>query len=183
MRRIEYFLPNHRHRETRELINIVRLHGQSIGKVILRAVIQRVSSAKVTTEGEILATIGRGMVILLGVAQDDQKKDADYLTEKITNLRIFNDAAGKMNLSIRDMQGDILLVSQFTLLADCRKGRRPSFIEAARPDQANELYQYFFNKIKESGLSVREGRFQAIMSLELVNDGPVTLLLDSAKEL
>ncbi len=149
----------------------------------MKAVIQRVSLAKVSTGRELLARIGKGMVVLLGVAEEDGEKDRDYLADKITNLRIFDDEKGKLNLSIKDIAGEIMVVSQFTLLADCRKGRRPSFAEAARPDRANQLYKEFIEKLEETGLSVKEGRFQAKMSLELINDGPVTILLDSAKDL
>ena len=148
----------------------------------MKAVIQRVSSAKVTTGRELLARIGKGLVILLGVAEEDGEKDKDYVADKVANLRIFDDHNGKLNLSIKNIAGEILVVSQFTLLADCRKGRRPSFAKAAQPDRANQLYKEFIEKLEESGLSVKEGRFQAKMSLELINDGPVTILLDSSKD-
>jgi D-tyrosyl-tRNA(Tyr) deacylase len=148
----------------------------------MRAVVQRVSRAKVTVAGEITGQIGRGFLVLLGVAEGDTAEDARYLAQKISGLRVFEDAEGKMNLALADVGGGMLVVSQFTLLGDCRKGRRPSFIAAARPEVANALYQQFVAAVKEQGIPVETGRFQEHMDVELVNDGPVTLLLDSSKQ-
>ncbi len=147
----------------------------------MRAVIQRVSRAKVTVDGEITGEIGRGILILLGVSRADSEKEALYLLEKTLNLRIFEDAEGKMNLSLLDIAGELLVVSQFTLYGDARKGRRPSFIEAAAPDEANRLYEFFVAESRNQIPKVATGRFQAMMDVELVNDGPVTILLDSGK--
>jgi D-aminoacyl-tRNA deacylase len=147
----------------------------------MRAVIQRVSHAKVTVDGEITGQISRGLLVLLGVSTTDTESDADYLADKITGLRIFEDSDGKMNLSVADIGGAILAVSQFTLYGDARKGRRPSFDAAARPEQAKKLYEYFVEKIRAAGLPCETGRFQAEMKVDLVNDGPVTILLDSTK--
>jgi D-aminoacyl-tRNA deacylase len=147
----------------------------------MRAVIQRVSHAKVTVDGEITGQISRGLLVLLGVSTTDTESDADYLADKITGLRIFEDSDGKMNLSVADIGGAILAVSQFTLYGDARKGRRPSFDSAARPEQAKKLYEYFVEKIRAAGLKCETGRFQAEMQVELTNDGPVTILLDSSK--
>jgi D-tyrosyl-tRNA(Tyr) deacylase len=147
----------------------------------MRAVVQRVSRAKVTVDEQIVGEIGRGLLVLLGVAENDDTADADYLVEKILNLRIFEDADDKMNLSLRDSNGELLVVSQFTLYGDTRRGRRPSFINAARPDKANELYEYFVARSRESVAKVATGQFQAMMDVELVNDGPVTIILDSEK--
>lgn len=147
----------------------------------MRAIIQRVSRAKVSVEGETTGEIGRGILVLLGVSRDDAEKESDYLLEKILNLRIFEDEAGKMNLSLLDITGELLVVSQFTLYGDARKGRRPSFIEAAAPARANELYEYFLSQARKQLSKVKAGRFQAMMDVELVNDGPVTILLDSSK--
>jgi D-aminoacyl-tRNA deacylase len=146
----------------------------------MRAVVQRVERAKVVVEEKLLSEIGKGILVFLGVEQGDQEGNADYLSEKIINLRIFEDKQGKMNLSLLDIQGEILVVSQFTLLGDCRKGRRPSFEKAEKPDRANILYEYFIRRIEETMGPVAQGKFQAMMSVELVNDGPVTLILDSA---
>jgi D-aminoacyl-tRNA deacylase len=147
----------------------------------MRAVIQRVSSAKVTVEGEVAGQIARGLLVLVGVTATDTESDADYLADKIAGLRIFEDADGKMNLSVAEIHGSILAVSQFTLYGDARKGRRPSFDSAARPEQAKQLYDYLVEKIRAAGLPCETGRFQAEMKVELVNDGPVTILLDSTK--
>jgi len=144
----------------------------------MRAVVQRVSRAKVTVAGETTGEIGAGLLILLGVGSEDVEADALYLVEKIVNLRIFDDEDGKMNHSVIDIAGEILVVSQFTLYADTRKGRRPSYLGAAAPDEANRLYEFF---VKESGKYVSKvgtGRFQAMMDVELVNDGPVTIVLE-----
>lgn len=148
----------------------------------MRAVIQRVSYGAVSVDEEKLGAIVTGLVILLGVGEGDTVADARYLAEKTVNLRIFEDEAGKMNLSALEVQAGILVVSQFTLYGDCRKGRRPNFTGAAKPELANELYEQFVNIIKEYGLRVETGRFQAMMKVEIHNDGPVTLLLDSKKE-
>ena len=148
----------------------------------MRAVIQRVSSASVKVDGATVGAIGRGLLVLLGVSVDDDERDADHLVDKSLNLRVFEDDDGKMNLSLTDIGGELLVVSQFTLYGDARKGRRPSFIKAAEPERANELYEYFALKIKEKLGSVETGRFQAMMDVELVNDGPVTILLDSFKQ-
>ncbi len=147
----------------------------------MRAVIQRVSRAKVTVNGETTGEIGAGLVVLLGVAKEDVRADADYLAEKIIGLRIFEDADGKMNLSVVDAGGALLVVSQFTLYGDVRRGKRPSFDAAAPPQQARELYEYFVEKIRAAGLRCETGRFQEMMKVELVNEGPVTILLDSAR--
>jgi D-aminoacyl-tRNA deacylase len=145
----------------------------------MRAVIQRVSEASVRVDGEIVGTIGRGLVVLLGVAVDDTQTDAEYLSEKIVGLRIFSDDAGKFAFSVQDIQGEVLIVSQFTLYGDCRKGRRPSFSAAAGIDTALPLYEYFVTCVKRQQVPVATGRFQAIMAVQLVNDGPVTLILES----
>lgn len=148
----------------------------------MRAVVQRVSRAKVTVDGEVTGQIGRGLVILLGVSEDDTQDDANYLAEKIVSLRIFPDDDGKMNLSLSQIQGEMLVISQFTLYGDCRKGRRPSFIKAARPELADSLYQIFVAEVHGRGIKAATGRFQTHMDVELVNDGPVTILADSKKE-
>lgn len=148
----------------------------------MRAVVQRVSRAKVTVEGEVTGEIGTGLLILLGVSEDDTQDDAAYLAEKIVGLRIFPDDEGKMNRSLAEVSGGMLVVSQFTLLGDCRKGRRPSFIKAARPEMADSLYQFFVAEVQGRGIKTATGRFQTHMDVELVNDGPVTLLIDSRKE-
>ena len=147
----------------------------------MRAVIQRVSRASVTVEGRAVSEIGPGLLVLLGVAQGDAESDADYLADKVANLRIFPDDADKMNLSVLDLHAQVLVVSQFTLLADCRKGRRPGFTEACEPTRANDLYLYFCRKLSDAGVPVAQGTFQAMMDVSLVNSGPVTILLDSHK--
>jgi D-tyrosyl-tRNA(Tyr) deacylase len=147
----------------------------------MRAVVQRVSRAKVTVDGEITGEIGPGVVVLLGVSAVDTESDADYVADKIANLRIFEDEAGKMNLSLIERAGAMLVVSQFTLYGDTRRGRRPSFITAAGPDEANRLYEYFVGVAARLIKNVQTGRFQAMMDVELVNDGPVTIILDSEK--
>ena len=134
-----------------------------------------------TVVGQITGEIGRGLLILLGVSVNDTEKDADYLVDKISNLRIFEDSHEKMNLSLLDAGGDMLVVSQFTLYGDTRGGRRPSFINAARPERANELYEYFVSTARQRIAKVETGRFQAMMDVELINDGPVTIILDSEK--
>lgn len=145
----------------------------------MRAVIQRVTRASVAIDGEIVGKIGPGLLVLLGVTHTDNPADARWLAEKIVSLRIFNDADGKMKLGFTDVNGSVLVVSQFTLYGDCQKGRRPSFIAAARPEQAIPLYEAFINGIKALGVPVETGRFGAMMDVELVNDGPVTLILNS----
>jgi D-tyrosyl-tRNA(Tyr) deacylase len=145
----------------------------------MRAVVQRVKQARVLVEGRVIGEIKRGLLCFLGVGKGDQAADADYLAAKIPQLRIFEDTEGRFNRSLIDIKGGILVVSQFTLFGDCRKGRRPSFSDAAEPGQARELYQRFIAKLKETGIPVAQGEFQAHMEVELVNDGPVTLLLDT----
>jgi D-tyrosyl-tRNA(Tyr) deacylase len=145
----------------------------------VRFLIQRVSRALVRVEGQAEQTTGKGILVLVGICSTDQPKDADYLADKLVNLRIFPDAQGKMNLSALDTGAELMLVSQFTLYGDCRKGRRPSFDAAAPPDAARALYEYAVEKVREKGLVVRTGVFQAHMEVELINDGPVTLLLES----
>ena len=147
----------------------------------MRAVVQRVSRARVTVGSEITGEIGLGLLVLLGVGAGDTRAEADYLAEKTIGLRIFEDAGGKMNLSVAEVGGALLVVSQFTLYGDARRGKRPSFEAAAAPEQARELYKYFVEKIRRAGLRCETGRFQETMQVELVNEGPVTILLDSSK--
>ena len=147
----------------------------------MRAVVQRVSRARVTVGDEVAGEIGKGLLVLLGVSNKDVEKDADHLAEKILNLRVFEDADDKMNLSLLDIEGELLVVSQFTLYGDTRRGRRPSFIDAARPEEARRLYEYFVSICRRHVKGVGTGRFQAMMDVELVNDGPVTIILDSEK--
>jgi D-tyrosyl-tRNA(Tyr) deacylase len=147
----------------------------------MRAVLQRVSRASVSVKGETVGEIGKGILVLLGVSVRDKESDADYLVDKTLNLRIFDDADGKMNDSLLDVGGELLVVSQFTLYGDSRRGRRPSYIDAARPDEANRLYEFFVNEARKQVPRVETGRFQAMMDVTLVNDGPVTLLIDSQK--
>ncbi|WP_013629649.1 D-aminoacyl-tRNA deacylase [Rubinisphaera brasiliensis] len=147
----------------------------------MRAVVQRVSSASVTVEEQIVGEIGPGLLILLGVGTDDERADGIWLAEKVAGLRIFPDTDGKMNCSVRDAGGAALVVSQFTLYGDCRKGKRPSFVRAAPPEIANSLYEDFMAELRGHGLQVESGRFQAHMDVKSVNDGPITLLLDSRK--
>ena len=147
----------------------------------MRAVVQRVTRARVTVEGEITGAIERGLVVLLGVAHDDAKEDADYLAPKIASLRIFDDSEGRMNVSLKDIDGGLLVVSQFTLYGDVRRGLRPSWSDAAPPEVAEPLYDYFVNCSRRLITSVATGSFRKTMHVELVNDGPVTILLDSRK--
>ena len=147
----------------------------------MRAVVQRVSRCRVTVNGKTTGEIGPGLLVLLGVGKTDNEAAADYLAEKILGLRVFEDEAGKMNLSVQDKQREVLVVSQFTLYGDVRRGKRPSFDAAARPEDANKLYEYFVEKIRNAGVRCETGQFQAMMDVELVNQGPVTILLDSEK--
>lgn len=147
----------------------------------MRAVVQRVSRAAVRVEGQTVGEIGRGLLVLVGVAVDDGESDADALAQKVAGLRIFDDAAGAMNLAPADIGGAVLVVSQFTLLGDARKGRRPSFVAAARGEDAERLYERVAERLRAAGLPVATGRFGATMAVELVNDGPVTLLLDTRR--
>jgi D-tyrosyl-tRNA(Tyr) deacylase len=145
----------------------------------MKAVVQRVSNASVVVGEDTCATVGRGFLVLLGVAQDDTEADADYLAEKIAGLRVFEDDQGRMNLSLADVGGSVLAVSNFTLLADCRKGRRPSFSAAAAPDKARALYERFVQRLRDLGVPVQTGQFQEKMQVSLCNDGPVTLIIES----
>jgi len=145
----------------------------------MRAVVQRVSRAQVTVAGEVVGRIGPGYMVLLGVSREDDEAAADYVAEKIAGLRVFEDEAGKMNRSIQDVGGAVLAISQFTLYGDVRRGRRPGFDRAGRPEQAEPLYERFVARLRELGLEVQTGRFQTHMEVELVNDGPVTILVDS----
>ena len=147
----------------------------------MRAVVQRVASSSVTVDNNKISNIEKGLLVLLGVTHEDTSKDVDYLLEKIVNLRIFEDEDEKMNLSLKDINGKLMVVSQFTLYGDCRKGRRPNFTEAAKPDLANNLYEEFIEKAKKQNINVATGKFGAHMMVELVNDGPVTMLIDSKK--
>ncbi|HYX53704.1 MAG TPA: D-aminoacyl-tRNA deacylase [Candidatus Limnocylindrales bacterium] len=147
----------------------------------MRAVIQRVARCRVQVQGETMGQIGPGLLVLLGIGQQDTEATADYIAEKVLGLRVFEDNQGKMNISVQERAGDVLVVSQFTLYGDVRRGRRPSFDSAARPEMAQKLYEYFVQKIRSAGLRCETGKFQAMMEVELVNSGPVTILLDSDK--
>ena len=147
----------------------------------MRAVVQRVTEGSVSVENKVVGKIGAGMVILLGVEDGDTEKDADYIADKVAGLRIFDDENGVMNISITDAGGEILSISQFTLLADARKGKRPSYIKAARPEEANKLYEYFNERLEDKDIHVEKGIFQTDMLVKINNDGPVTILLDSKK--
>ena len=149
----------------------------------MRTVLQRVASASVTVDHETVGEIGKGLLVLLGVCATDSETDCDYLLDKILNLRIFDDAEGRMNLSLLDTCGAMLVVSQFTLYADTRRGRRPSFVNAAKPDAANMLYEYFVSQARKHVSNVATGRFQAMMDVSLVNRGPVTIILDNEKSI
>ncbi|EDS72551.1 D-aminoacyl-tRNA deacylase [Anaerofustis stercorihominis] len=145
----------------------------------MKAVVQRVKSSKVTINDRVVGNINKGFNVLFGAEEKDTKKDADYLARKISNLRVFEDENGKMNLSIKDIGGQMLIISQFTLAADTKKGNRPSFVNAMEPVEANELYEYFMKKIEEEGISVKRGIFGEDMLVDIVNDGPVTILFDT----
>ena len=147
----------------------------------MRAVVQRVKKSHVETDNKIVGEIGKGLMVLLGISEDDKIEDVEYMVEKIVNLRIFEDDENKLNLSLLDVGGEILVVSQFTLYGDCRKGRRPSFVRAARPEKAQELYDLFISKLKEKNIKTESGIFQADMTVHIENDGPVTLIIDSEK--
>jgi D-tyrosyl-tRNA(Tyr) deacylase len=147
----------------------------------MRAVVQRVKRARVTVAGETTGEVGPGLLVLLGVGQSDTEASADYLADKIAGLRVFDDEAGRMNRAVGEIGGAVLVVSQFTLFGNVRRGKRPSFDAAARPEQARRLYEYFVDKLRTAGLRCETGRFQEMMEVELVNDGPVTILLDSEK--
>ncbi len=147
----------------------------------MRIILQRVKEASVKVEGDVIGQIGEGALVLLGAGKEDTEHDVDYLVDKIVNLRIFEDEEGKMNLSVIDSGGEVLVVSQFTLYGDCRKGRRPSFDKAAPPEVAENLYELFVKKVRERGVKVETGKFRAMMDVHLVNWGPVTLMLDSSK--
>ena len=147
----------------------------------MRIILQRVKQAGVETTGEVVGEIGQGLLVLLGAGKEDADSDVEYLVEKVLGLRIFEDGVGKMNLSVTDIGGEVLVVSQFTLYGDCRKGRRPSFDKAATPELAEELYEKFVQRIRDFGVPVQTGKFGAMMDVQLVNSGPVTIMLDSKK--
>lgn len=147
----------------------------------MRAVIQRVNSGSVTVNEKIVGSIGKGFVVLLGVSEKDTREDVAYMADKIVNLRIFEDEEEKMNLSLQDIKGELLVVSQFTLYGDCRKGRRPNFMSAARPELAEELYEELVKRCREMGIKTETGTFQASMKVNIENDGPVTVIVDSEK--
>ena len=147
----------------------------------MRAVLQRVSKAEVSVEGRVIGSIAHGFMVLLGVAKDDSEKDAAYIADKTLGLRVFADEAGKMNLALKQVGGELLVISQFTLLADTESGRRPSFIRAAAPDEAKRPYEHFLSLVRNGGVKVETGEFGAMMAVSLVNDGPVTIILDSRK--
>lgn len=146
----------------------------------MKVVIQRVSESEVVVENQSVGKIGKGFMLLIGIDENDEKQDADWLVQKILNLRVFGDEEGKMNLSIVDIKGDLLCISQFTLIADYKKGNRPSFIKAAKPDKAIPLFEYFKEEIAKSGLKTESGIFGADMKVSLINDGPVTIVMDSS---
>lgn len=148
----------------------------------MKIVLQRCKQAKVTAEGKVTGSIGKGFVLLVGITHGDTEKEAEWLADKIVNLRIFEDGEGKMNLSLKEIEGEILSVSQFTLYADSNKGRRPSFVEAAAPDMANPLYERFNELLRKRGITVETGVFGAMMEVDLINDGPVTLILERTNE-
>ena len=144
----------------------------------MRALVQRVSEASVTVENEIVGKIGKGFVVLFGITHTDTKKEADFIADKVANLRVFKDHNDKMNLSLKDVDGELLVISQFTLYGDCQKGRRPSFVEAARPDHAVPLYEYFVEELRKTGIKVETGIFGASMEVDIQNSGPVTLMIE-----
>ena len=148
----------------------------------MKAVLQRVKRSRVSVEGKIVAEIALGLLVLLAVAKEDTQRDIDYIVEKIVNLRIFDDWQGKINFSVKDISGEILVVSQFTLLANCQKGRRPSFDKAASPEQAEPLYEQFIRELQKRQVKVKQGKFQAVMDVELTNCGPVTVIIESQGE-
>ena len=148
----------------------------------MKRVIQRVKNAKVEVEKNVIGKIEKGFLVLLGVTHGDTKQEADYLVKKLCKLRVFQDENDKMNLSLKDVGGKLLIVSQFTLYADCAKGNRPSFVEAARPEEANELYEYFCTECEKEGIEVQKGKFGADMKVSLLNDGPVTIIIEKTKE-
>jgi D-tyrosyl-tRNA(Tyr) deacylase len=169
---------------TFSILNVAARSGQTTRvphACAMRAIVQRVSRAQVSVNGEITGKIGLGLLVLLGVGRDDTEADASYLAEKIAGLRIFEDDAGKMNLGLAEVGGSVLAVSQFTLYGDVRRGKRPSFDAAASPEKARQLYEFFVEQIRATGLRCETGRFQEMMKVELVNEGPVTMLLDSGK--
>ena len=145
----------------------------------MKLVIQRVTEASVKIDGEIVGKIGKGFMVLVGIKQGDTKEQADYLIKKLCNLRVFEDEAGKMNLGLKDVAGELLIISQFTLYANCKEGNRPSFIEAARPEEAEPLYEYFKQGCRDNGINVECGRFGADMKVSLINDGPVTIVIEA----
>lgn len=147
----------------------------------MRAVVQRVKESRVEVKGRTVGSIGMGLLVFLGIGQEASEKDCDYLVNKIITLRIFPDKEGRMNLSLKDMDGSMLVVSQFTLWGDCTKGRRPSFVRAAKPEKAKRVYEHFIALVRQEGIKVETGRFQEMMDVHLINDGPVTLILDSSK--
>jgi D-aminoacyl-tRNA deacylase len=159
--------------------NIFRENSFKARRVGMRLVVQRSKEAKVTVDGEVTGSITKGFVLLVGVTHEDKEEDAAFLAEKVANLRVFEDESGKMNLSLLDEGGEILSVSQFTLYGDCRKGRRPNFMDAAKPDHALSIYETFNRLLREKGIKVETGVFGAMMDVQLTNDGPVTLILDS----
>jgi D-tyrosyl-tRNA(Tyr) deacylase len=164
-----------------DLLQVLQAKRGDVRLAGMRAVVQRVTESRVDVAGEVAGRTGAGLLVLLGVARDDSSADTEYLAEKIANLRIFNDAERKMNRSLLDTNGGMLVVSQFTLYGDVRRGRRPSYSDAAEPEKANELYQDFVERVRALGIHVETGVFQAMMKVSLTNDGPVTILLDSKK--